>query len=185
VAPRQRRRQAAATRGVGVGTFCDTLDGVTETTYDIRFATIADSAVLVQHRELMFREMGWECDYALMARHYASWLEDTIPSGSYVGWVATPNGDSKVVSSSGIIVVPWTPGPFAMDPRLAWIVNVYTDHPHRGRGLARRLMHEMHDWCRANGVQRTALNASTAGQPIYESMGYTLAVEPMMRIGLS
>ena len=153
-------------------------------TYTITLATTADSAVLVQHRELMFREMGWQCDYAMMAQHYGSWLQDAIPSGSYVAWVARPEGDSKIVSSSGIIVVPWTPGPFSMDPRLAWIVNVYTDPPHRKRGLARRLMNEMHDWCRDNGVQRTALNASAAGQPIYESMGYTLALEPMMRLGL-
>jgi GNAT superfamily N-acetyltransferase len=153
-------------------------------TYTNRPASVGDIGVLVEHRELMFREMGWQCDYARMAQHYGAWLGDAIPSGSYFGWVATPDGDSKVVSSSGIIVVPWTPGPFAMDPRLAWIVNVYTDHPHRKRGLARRLMHEMHDWCRANGVERTALNASAAGQPIYESMGYTLAIEPMMRLGL-
>ncbi len=79
--------------------------------------------------------------------------------------------------------MPWTPGPFAMDPRLAWIVNVYTEHAHRKRGLARRLMNEMHDWCRSRGIERTALNASSAGQPIYESMGYTLADEPMMRTG--
>jgi GNAT superfamily N-acetyltransferase len=150
-------------------------------TYTIRPATVGDIGILVEHRELMFRSMGVQCDYAEMARHYGSWLDDTIPSGAYVGWVATPEGDSTIVSSSGVLVVPWTPGPHAMDPRLAWIVNVYTHHAHRQRGLARRLMNEIHDWCRSRGIERTALNASAAGQPIYESMGYTLADEPMMR----
>jgi GNAT superfamily N-acetyltransferase len=153
-------------------------------TYTIRPATTTDIGVLVEHREKMFREMGWQGAYADMALHYGRWLDDTIPSGAYVGWVATPEGDSTIVSSAGVLVVPWTPGPFAMDPRLAWIVNVYTDHAHRRRGLARRLMNEMHDWCRSQGIERTALNASAPGQPIYESMGYTLAVEPMMRLGL-
>lgn len=149
--------------------------------YDIRFATTTDIGVLVEHREKMFREMGWQGDYAEMARHYGRWLDDTIPSAAYIGWVATPEGDSTIASSAGVLVVPWTPGPFAMDPRLAWIVNVYTEHAHRKRGLARRLMNEMHDWCRSQGIERTALNASSAGQSIYESMGYVVADEPMMR----
>jgi GNAT superfamily N-acetyltransferase len=148
--------------------------------YSTRVATTADIQTLVEHRELMFREMGWQCDYAEMAAHYGRWLDDVLPAGNYFGWVAT-QGDEDIVSSGGILVVPWTPGPHAMDPRLAWIVNVYTEPAHRKRGLARRLMNEMHDWCRAQGIERTALNASSAGLPIYESMGYTLADEPMMR----
>ena len=151
------------------------------TGYVIRTADAGDIATLVEHRELMFREMGWECDYAAMAAHYGRWLVDVLPSGTYAGWVAVPNGEQTVVSSGGILVVPWTPGPHSMDPRCAWIVNVYTNAPHRKRGLARRLMATMHDWCQAQGIERTALNASAAGQPIYESMGYALADEPMMR----
>ena len=150
-------------------------------TYSTRVATSADIQTLVEHRGLRFREMGWQCDYAEMAVHYGRWLDDVLPAGNYFGWVATPDGEETIVSSGGILVVPWTPGPHAMDPRLAWIVNVYTEPAHRKRGLARRLMNEMHDWCRAQGIERTALNASAAGQPIYESMGYTLADEPMMR----
>jgi GNAT superfamily N-acetyltransferase len=149
--------------------------------YNTRPATSDDRAVLVAHRELMFREMGWQCDYAEMAIHYGRWVVDAIAAGTYFGIVATPSDDETVVSSGGIIVVPWSPGPMTMDARLAWIVNVYTEPAHRQRGLARRLMNELHDWCREQGIERTALNASPAGQPIYESMGYTLADEPMMR----
>ena len=149
--------------------------------YTTRPSTPDDIGVLVRHRELMFREMGWQCDYAEMAVHHGRWLDDVLPAGSYCGWVVTPEADETIVSSGGVLVVPWTPGPHAMDPRLAWIVNVYTEPAHRKRGLARRLMNEMHDWCLAHGIQRTALNASSAGQPTYESMGYTLADEPMMR----
>jgi GNAT superfamily N-acetyltransferase len=151
--------------------------------YDIRFATAADIGVLVEHRELMFREMGIQCDYAEMAIHYGRWLADAIPAGTYWGAVAI-SGNDAIVASGGLIVVPWSPGPWTMDPRCAWIVNVYTQPAHRKRGLARRLMNEMHDWCRAQGIGRTALNASSAGQPIYESIGYTVADEPMMRLGL-
>jgi GNAT superfamily N-acetyltransferase len=150
-------------------------------TYAVRRATVADIDTLVAHRELMFREMGWDADYGEMAHSYGRWLETVLPAGAYAGWVAVPDGETTIVSSGGLIVVPWTPGPHSMDPRLAWIVNVYTNAEHRQHGLARRLMEAMHAWCRSEGIERTALNASSAGQPIYESMGYTLADEPMMR----
>jgi GNAT superfamily N-acetyltransferase len=151
--------------------------------YSIRPATSGDIGVLIEHRELMFRSMGVQCDYAEMARHYGKWLDDAMPSGIYWGCVAA-SADGEVVASGGLIVVPWSPGPWQMDPRNAWIVNVFTDPAHRNHGLARRLMNAMHDWCRSQGIQRTALNATSAGQPIYESMGYQVAHEPMMRLGL-
>jgi GNAT superfamily N-acetyltransferase len=152
-------------------------------TYAIRPATAADIQMLVAHREAMFRAMGVECDYAKMAMHYARWLDDAMPAGTYWGCVAT-TADGTIVASGGLIVVPWSPGPWQMDPRNAWIVNVYTHPAHRKHGLARRLMKAMHDWCRDHGIERTALNATVAGQSIYESMGYQLAHEPMMRFAL-
>ncbi|MGH9383199.1 MAG: GNAT family N-acetyltransferase [Vicinamibacterales bacterium] len=148
--------------------------------YTIRPATSEDIQILVEHREAMFRAMGVQCDYAEMAIHYGKWLDEAMPSGTYWGCVAIST-DGSVVAGGGVIVVPWSPGPWQMDPRNAWIVNVYTEPQHRGRGLARRLMNAMHDWCREQGIERTALNATSAGQRIYESMGYTLAHEPMMR----
>jgi GNAT superfamily N-acetyltransferase len=152
--------------------------------YKIRPATLSDISVLVEHREAMFRDMGVQCDYPTMATHYGRWLHDAMPAGTYWGCVAIVE-DGVVISSGGILVLPWSPGPWQMDPRNAWIVNVYTHPEHRRQGLARRLMDTMHDWCRAQGIQRTALNASSAGQPIYESMGYHLVHEPMMRLGLT
>jgi hypothetical protein len=45
-------------------------------------------------------------------------------------------------------------------------------------------MEAMHEWCRQEGVERVVLNASTFGQPLYESMGYVVTDEPMMRLRL-
>ena len=82
------------------------------------------------------------------------------------------------------LVIPWPPGPLTMDPRCGFVFNVYTVPAHRQQGLARRLMDAMHDWCRGEGIERVALNASTFGQPLYEQMGYTVTHEPMMRMRL-
>jgi GNAT superfamily N-acetyltransferase len=153
-------------------------------TYTIRPASTPDIPHLVAHREGMFRDMGVDCDYPAMAAAYRRWLDDALPSGVYRGWVAETT-DGEVVAGGGVIVMPWSPGPTVLDPRMAYVFNVYTDPAHRRRGLARRLMEEMHAWCRAEGIARVSLNASEAGLSIYESMGYEVYPEPMMRVNLT
>ena len=131
----------------------------------------------------MFREMGVDADFTEMAAATAAWLATAIPDGTYRAWMAETD-DHSVIAGGGLIVVAWPPGPLSMDPRCGFIFNVYTDHAHRNRGVARLLMEAMHEWCRREGIERVVLNASTFGRPLYESMGYVLADEPMMRLRL-
>lgn len=151
--------------------------------YSIRTATVDDVPHFVRHREQMFRDMGIPAECDAMAAATTSWLATAIPGGTYRGWVAmTPDG--SVVAGGGLIVIPWPPGPFSMDPRCGFVFNVYTEPDHRKQGLGRRLMEAMHEWCRGEGVERVVLNASTFGQPMYAAMGYVVADEPMMRLTL-
>ena len=151
--------------------------------YSIRPATIADIPHIVVHREQMFRDMGIPAEFEDMAAATESWLRHAIPGKTYLGWVAvTPNGE--VAAGGGMLVIPWPPGPMTMDPRCGFVFNVYTAPSHRHQGLGRKLMDAMHDWCRAEGIERVVLNASTFGRPLYESMGYVVADEPMMRLRL-
>jgi hypothetical protein len=41
-------------------------------------------------------------------------------------------------------------------------------------------METIHDWCRARGIARIALNAAPAAHDIYKSLGYFEAPNPMM-----
>ena len=152
-------------------------------TYSIRQATIADIPHLVSHREQMFRDMGIPAEFDAMRDAFERWLRDAIPSATYRGWVAV-DSTGDVAAGGGLIVIPWPPGPMTMDPRCGFVFNVYTEPAHRKRGLARRMMDVMHEWCRGEGIERVVLNASTFGQPLYEAMGYVAADEPMMRLKL-
>jgi GNAT superfamily N-acetyltransferase len=149
----------------------------------IRPATVADIPHIVRHRELMFREMGLAAEFEDMAIAMDRWLRHAIPSKTYLGWIAESHG-GEVAAGGGLIVIPWPPGPMTMDPRCGFVFNVYTAHAHRKQGLARRLMDAMHDYCRAEGIERVVLNASTFGKPLYDTMGYVVAAEPMMRLRL-
>ena len=151
--------------------------------YSIRPATIADVPHIVQHRELMFREMGIPAAFEEMAVAADRWLRHAIPSKTYLGWIAE-SANGAIAAGSGLIVIPWPPGPMTMDPRCGFVFNVYTARPHRKQGLARRLMDAMHDYCRAEGIDRVVLNASTFGKPLYDAMGYVVTDEPMMRLKL-
>ena len=151
--------------------------------YSIRPATITDIPHIVDHRARMFMEMDIPAAFEDMAAATDLWLRHAIPSKTYHGWIAESN-TGAVVGGSGLIVIPWPPGPMSMDPRCGFVFNVFTDPAHRNQGLARRLMEAIHEWCRAEEIERVVLNASTFGKPLYDSMGYVVANEPMMRIRL-
>jgi len=151
--------------------------------YAIRPATIADIPHIVSHRERMFRDMGIAAEFDDMRAALELWLRHAIPARTYLGWIAVASG-GDVAGGGGLIVMPWPPGPMSMDPRCAMVFNVYTHPSHRKQGLARKLMDTMHEWCRAEDIERIALNASTFGRSLYESMGYVVAEEPMMRLRL-
>jgi GNAT superfamily N-acetyltransferase len=150
--------------------------------YTIRVAATEDIPHIVGHRERMFREMETVCDYAAMAAACTRWYAEALPAGTYRGWMAELDG--TVIGGGGVIVGPWSPGPSRLDPRMAWVYNVFVDPEHRGRGVAKRLMEAMHAWCREQGIERLALNATGAGAHVYRGLGYGVVSEPMMRLDL-
>lgn len=151
--------------------------------YSIRKATVSDIPHIVDHRELMFREMGIPAEFDDMKAATDLWLRHALPSHTYRGWMAVSQS-GEVVGGGGLIVIPWPPGPMTMDPRCGFVFNVYTAPAHRKHGLGRRLMDAMHDYCRSEGIERVVLNASVFGKPLYDAMGYVVADEPMMRFRL-
>lgn len=152
-------------------------------TYSIRQATVTDIPHLVSHREQMFREMTIDAEYDDMRAAFELWLRHAIPERTYLAWLAI-TADGQVAGGSGLIVMPWPPGPISMDPRCGFVFNVYVAPAHRKHGLARRMMDQLHAWCRAEGIERLVLNASTFGEPLYTAMGYVRTNEPMMRLKL-
>ena len=148
--------------------------------YLVRRATIDDLDALVHHRLSMFTEMGTSFDAPVIRRLFTDWLLKMMPADEYVAWVCEAP-DGTVVAGAGITLLKWPPGPSAISgERIAFVYNVYTEPAHRKRGLARRLMDTVHDWCMDNGVGAVALNAAPDARHLYESQGYKSAPSPMM-----
>lgn len=160
-------------------------------TYALRRATAGDADTLVRHRIRMFEDMGRmsgpDVDAARLSAEYREWVVRMMADDTYVSWVVedhSPDATRTIVAGGGATIIPWPPGPVYPGARLAFVYNVYTEPEHRGRGLARRVMTAIHDYCRAAGISSVALNASEFGQPLYEDMGYAVTPSPMMFLAL-
>jgi GNAT superfamily N-acetyltransferase len=152
-------------------------------TYRVRPATLDDLDVLVHHRIAMFTDMGSVLDDAMIRDTFSDWLRAHLPPGTYRAWlVETSQGE--VVGGGGATIIPWPPGPRYPGHSLAFVYNVYVEHAHRRRGLARLVMDAIHAWCREHNVTSVALNASADGRPLYEAMGYVVTPSPMMFFSL-
>src|SRR4051794_40855159 len=131
----------------------------------IRPATHADIPHIVHHRQQMFADMGrgTAADREAMGITTATYLRDAMPAGRYRGWLAeTPDGD--VISGVGIAIYDWPGSPDDPAPRRGIIINVYTASAFRRRGIARRLMETLIDWCRSQGFASVSLHASKDGR---------------------
>jgi GNAT superfamily N-acetyltransferase len=151
----------------------------------IREAGLGDVRHLVHHRRAMFEDMGQgtaaELDRAdERAREY---FASALGAGTYKGWLADDldelddAGNARVVAGGGLVIVPWAGYPGEKHAARVWIVNMYTEPHARRRGLAKKFVNIMTEWCRAEGFGSVSLHASNAGRPVYESMGFASSNE--------
>jgi GNAT superfamily N-acetyltransferase len=145
----------------------------------LRPATVADADVIAHHRVAMFKEMG-EIDDAedissLLAASRQRLIEQ-LTSGEYVGWVAVHDG--TVVAGAGVLLHQYLPSPQNLRGRpTAYVLNVFTEPPHRRRGLASELLQRVFAWCTERDIPRISLHASTAATPLYERAGFAVSNE--------
>jgi GNAT superfamily N-acetyltransferase len=146
--------------------------------YQIRSATPEDLEVVLHHRRRMFEDMGLTDAKGIedMLNTSAPLLRRGLQDGTYRGWlVGAERGE--IVAGGGLILLEFHSHP--RDPRAqrGWIVNMFTEADHRRKGLARRLMDTILDWCRGEGMRFVYLHASDEGRPLYESMGFVATNE--------
>jgi GNAT superfamily N-acetyltransferase len=121
----------------------------------------------------MFHEMAHlpAAETASFEREAVPIIEEAIRAATYRPWfVEDPSGN--IVAGGGIQLRPLLPRPECRRAPEAIILNMYVQPAHRRRGLARRLLEAMLDWCRSQNIVRIVLHPSDQGRPLYESMGF-------------
>jgi GNAT superfamily N-acetyltransferase len=143
----------------------------------IRTLSAGDQDVICRHREAMFLEMGRDPKLvAAMSLPFRSWLEDRLAQKRYFGFVAEQDG--RVVGGVGMMVIDWPPHPsHPLQNSRGYILNLYVDPDHRGKGLARRLMQAAEDQFARLGIDFMTLHASDAGRSVYASLGWQATTE--------
>jgi GNAT superfamily N-acetyltransferase len=150
--------------------------------YAIRTATVDDAGTVARHRATMFLNMGAVTpDQAEVLRAESErWLADLFAKGGYVGWLC--HHGAAIVAGAGVLLHDMGPRPGCFHVgRAAHVVNVYTEPDHRRRGLARRLMLTVLDWCAEQGIDQVTLTASRDGKALYETLGFEPVSEMKLR----
>jgi GNAT superfamily N-acetyltransferase len=148
----------------------------------IREATIHDIPEILRQRRRMYEDMNHKDSAALdaMSSLSATYLQKAFADGTFHAWLAYTTDRS--VGGGAVILSPWLAHPYDLECRRATILNVYTDPEFRRRGIGRRLMQTMIDWCKREGLARITLHASDDGRHLYESLGFEMSNEMCLQL---
>jgi GNAT superfamily N-acetyltransferase len=141
--------------------------------YRIRRATVFDAAVIARHRAAMFYEMKCvnEIESASIISASIPQLSEMLTDGDYAGWLVEL--DEKVIAGGGVMIRRLLPRPGSLQGgEEAYIMNIYTELEHRRRGLARKIMETILEWCSERDFARVTLHPSDEGESLYLNLGF-------------
>ena len=153
---------------------------------NIREAIKQDIPRLGIHHRKMFEEIwekkGESIDPSVcmeMERAYAKKMKQELTGGSCKAWVI--ESENRIVASGAITIASLVPTPKDLSSSVAYLHSIYTEKEYRNNNFANLIVERAIRFCRDNGIKRVFLNASEAGRPIYEKVGFRVAPE-MMRL---
>jgi GNAT superfamily N-acetyltransferase len=140
-----------------------------------------DLKLICEHRERMFAASGRTRESLRpMTAAVEQWLAPRLGDGSYFGWMLEEAG--VVIAGLGMMIIDWPPHPsHPTDHRRAYILNVFVEPEHRGKGLATQLMALAEARARELGVGYAILHSTKQGRPLYERLGWGPTSEMAIR----
>ena len=150
----------------------------------IHDATIDDIQILATHYRKMFEEI-YEKNGQKIEKDRAKELEAAymdkivkqIPEGVCKAWVVKE--DDQIIASGAITFASLVPVPSDMNHNIAYLHGMYTEKNHRQKKCAKKIVDRAIEYCQDKGINRVLLNASDAGKPIYERIGFLPSPEAM------
>lgn len=154
------------------------------TRYELIEASVADIPVLVQHHRRMFEEI-WNVRSLGLDKHklnemdvaYKHKLNEDIPNGNCKAWIVKEGEHS--IASGAISIASMVPLPTDSTYQVAYLHSVFTEEKYRKQGLAKLVTNKVLDYCKSKHINRVLLNASEAGRPVYEKIGFKFSDNTM------
>lgn len=148
----------------------------------IRRATLRDLDLLVRHRRGMFEAMGIgnAAQHRRADAFYRQWARSRIRNGTLFGFLAETR-EGHPAASGCVWLREEQPCPGARPGPVPYLMSMFTEPEHRGRGLAGRIVREAIRFARARRSWKFTLHASRMGRRIYERAGFTRSTEMVWR----
>ncbi len=133
-----------------------------------------DAAILAEYRFKMFNDIFPEDNMgerkAEIVEKCVHYYLDDIDNKNHYSIIAFI--DKTAVGCGTILLEDRPPSPRHKRNLHAYILNIYVDAEHRGKGIAKKIMEHLHEYARSKDVRRIGLHASRFGHGLYKNMGY-------------
>ena len=128
----------------------------------------------------MLREIGGLPEDHNFPDPFIARTADALAHGNQTTLLAM-DGDQPVGCAT-LCYMTWLPTLSHPTGQRAHLMNVYTAQTHRRQGMARRLITALMEEAQSRGVTEISLDATEAGRPLYEALGFRANEEGMTRI---
>ena len=154
--------------------------------YTFKESNASDIPAALAMRAKLFREMGVAPEALL--DNSSEKLRETYDSAyrddEIVHYFAYSGGE--IASVAGALIKRDFPYVFFKPGYYGWIIDVFTEPEHRGRGLALKLIEMTHAWLVSKGVcEAKLISAGVGPRRIYERLGYRPTWEMSLNLGNS
>ena len=141
--------------------------------YRVRAANARDLPVLARQRHSMFVDMHTpsKSDLAVHDAAFPSWASREMRAGRLRCFLADDK-DGKVVGGGAVWLRQVQPYPGFKGGMVPYLMSMYTEREHRGKGVASMIVRHVIAWCRSEGYGSVTLHASKMGRPLYEKLGW-------------
>ena len=133
---------------------------------DARVALVLALAVRLE----MLREVGGLPEEHVFPDPFISQTADFLAHGNQTTLLAMDDG--QVAGCATLCYMTWLPTLDYPTGKRAHLMNVYTAPGHRRQGIARQLVTALMHEAKSRGVTEISLDATEAGRPLYESLGF-------------
>jgi L-amino acid N-acyltransferase YncA len=153
--------------------------------FTLRPATPADLSTIVKQRHAMFEAMGYvnRAELDLTDAKFAEWVEPKLERGEYREWFLQDER-GQVVAGAGLWVMEWVPHALDQSTVRGNILNVYCEPAYQELGLVRRLLIQILDYCRDNGIRTVIVNPSDAQRELYQTLGFRATGEMKIQVSV-
>ncbi len=135
-----------------------------------RLAVPEDIPDLIRLRKTQLSDEGQDIHSMDIDHEMDRYFRDQFATGNFFELLGCDGED--IIATGAVIFFDFPPSYTNAHGRRAYIANMYTARPYRGKGIATEILTRLHDMGLARGIDKFFLIASPYGKPVYQRFGF-------------